>query len=81
MNSIDWLIKELEENKLIKLDKLSTYIFKKNYCTRYELIIYHAKRMYEQEIESASMQNFINSEIKKINNHQNKTKCKQQHRK
>ncbi len=51
MNSIEWLIKELEEQKLIKLDKLSTILFNKNFATRYELIVEKAKEIHKQEQE------------------------------
>ena len=51
--AVEWLIKELEEQKLIKLDKLSTILFNKNFATRYELIIEQAKAMEkEQKIEA-----------------------------
>ena len=48
--AVEWLIKELEEQKLIKLDKLSTILFNKNFATRYELIIEQAKEMEKQQI-------------------------------
>ena len=54
MTSIEWLIKELEEQKLIKLDKLSTILFNKNFATRYELIVHQAKEMHKQEIIHAA---------------------------
>jgi len=49
--AVEWLIKELEEQKLIKLDKLSTILFNKNFATRYELIIEQAKAMEKEHLE------------------------------
>ena len=54
--SVEWLIKELEEQKLIKLDKLSTILFNKNFATRYELIIEQAKEMEKEQIEDAHIE-------------------------
>jgi hypothetical protein len=51
--ALEWLIKELEEQKLIKLDKLSTILFNKNFATRYELIIEEAKAMLYKELKEA----------------------------
>ena len=51
--AVKWLIKELEEQKLIKLDKLSTILFNKNFATRYELIIEQAKQMEKEQIKQA----------------------------
>ena len=48
--AVEWLIKELEEQKLIKLDKLSTILFHKNFATRYELIVNQAKEMEKQQM-------------------------------
>lgn len=48
--AVEWLVKELEEQKLIKLDKLSTILFNKNFATRYELIIEQAKAMEKEQI-------------------------------
>jgi hypothetical protein len=53
MTSIEWLIKELEEQKLIKLDKLSTILFNKNFATTFELLFEQAKKMHKQEIIDA----------------------------
>jgi hypothetical protein len=48
--AVEWLLKELEEQKLIKLDKLSTILFNKNFATRYELIIHQALAMEKEQI-------------------------------
>ena len=48
--AVEWLLKELEEQKLIKLDKLSTILFNKNFATRYELIIQQALAMEKNQI-------------------------------
>jgi len=60
MTSIEWLIKEIEEQKLIKLDKLSTILFNKNFATRYELIVEQAKEMHKQEIINTWYNGYIN---------------------
>jgi len=51
--AVEWLLKELEEQKLIKLDKLSTILFNKNFATRYELIIQQALAMEKEQIMRA----------------------------
>lgn len=51
--AVDWLIKELEEQKLIKIDKLSTIRFFKNYATTYELIVEQARKMEKEQIIEA----------------------------
>jgi hypothetical protein len=64
--AVEWLIKELEEQKLIKLDKLSTILFNKNFATRYELIIEQAKEMEkEQMYKCASFWRGKENEIEK----------------
>ena len=65
MTSIEWFIKELEEQKLIKLDKLSTILFNKNFATRYELIVEEAKQMHKQEIIDAHDCGYIDGGNKK----------------
>ena len=50
--AVEWLLKELEEQKLIKLDKLSTLLFDKNFATRYELIVQQALAMEKEQIQS-----------------------------
>jgi hypothetical protein len=51
--AVEWLLKELEEQKLIKLDKLSTILFNKNFATRYELIIQQALAMEKEQMVEA----------------------------
>jgi hypothetical protein len=51
--AVDWLINELEEQNLIKLDKNKTVLFSKNFATRYELIIHEAKEMEKEQIKDA----------------------------
>ena len=51
--AVEWLLKELEEQKLIKLDKLSTILFNKNFATRYELIVNQALAMENEQIADA----------------------------
>lgn len=51
--AVEWLIKELEKQKLIKLDKLSTILFNKNFATTYELIVEQAKAMEKEQIIDA----------------------------
>jgi hypothetical protein len=53
--AVEWLLKELEEQKLIKLDKLSTILFNKNFATRYELIVHQALEMEKEQIKDAWM--------------------------
>ena len=48
--AVEWLLKELEEQKLIKLDKLSTILFNKNFATRYELIVQQALAMEKEQM-------------------------------
>jgi len=54
--AVEWLINELEEQKLIKIDKMSTILFKKNFATRYELIVHQAKEMEREQIIEAFYQ-------------------------
>ena len=67
MTAVEWLLKELEGQKLIKLDKLSTILFNKNFATRYELIIYQAKAMEKQQIIK-SRENGISEGYRRTNN-------------
>lgn len=53
MTAVEWLINELEEQKLIKLDKMSTILFNKNFATRYEIIVHQAKEMEKEQIINA----------------------------
>ena len=64
--AVEWLIKELEEQKLIKLDKLSTILFNKNFATRYELIIEQAKEIEKQQIINAVKYQCIYTDWQKI---------------
>ena len=43
--AVEWLIEELINQKLVKIDKLSTYYWYKNYATRFELLCEQAKQM------------------------------------
>ena len=65
LTAVEWLLKELEEQKLIKLDKLSTILFNKNFATRYELIINQAKAMEKEQIENAYESGWVNGDLKK----------------
>jgi hypothetical protein len=51
--AIEWLLKQLEEKKMIKLDKHSTFIFIKDFSTTYELIVHQAKAMEREQIVDA----------------------------
>lgn len=51
--AIEWLLDQLEEKKLIKLDKHSTFIFIKDFSTTYELIVHQAKAMEKEQIIAA----------------------------
>jgi len=53
VTAVDWLINELEEQNIIKLDKNKTVLFSKNFATRYELIIHEAKEMEKEQIKDA----------------------------
>jgi hypothetical protein len=53
VTAVDWLINELEEQNLIKLDKNKTVLFSKNFATRYELIIHEAKEMEKEQMFEA----------------------------
>jgi hypothetical protein len=63
VTAVDWLINELEEQNLIKLDKNKTVLFSKNFATRYELIIHEAKEMEKEQMgytkEDVLMAGFI----------------------
>jgi len=52
--AVEWLIKELEDQKLIKIDKLSTILFNKNFATTYELIIEQAKAMEKDQMHKCA---------------------------
>ena len=64
MTAVEWLLKELEEQKLIKLDKLSTILFNKNFATRYELIIEQAKAMEKEQINKACYDGYYKEDEK-----------------
>ena len=48
--AVDWLIQELVNQKLVKIDKLSTYYWYKNFATTFELLCENARRMEKQQI-------------------------------
>ena len=48
--AVDWLIEELVNQKLVKIDKLSTYYWYKNYATHFELLCENARRMEKEQI-------------------------------
>ena len=51
--AVDWLIQELVNQKLVKIDKLSTYYWYKNYATTFELLCENARRMEKEQITNA----------------------------
>jgi len=53
VTAVEWLLNQLEEKKLIKLDKHSTFIFIKDFSTTYELIVHQAKAMEKEQIVDA----------------------------
>ena len=51
--AVEWLIEELVNQKLVKIDKLSTYYWYKNYATTFELLCENARRMEKEQIIDA----------------------------
>jgi hypothetical protein len=51
--AVKWLIEELVNQKLVKVDKLSTYYWYKNYATTFELLCENAIRMEKEQIIEA----------------------------
>lgn len=52
--AVEWLIEELVNQKLVKIDKLSTYYWYKNYATTFELLCENARRMEKEQIMLAN---------------------------
>jgi hypothetical protein len=48
--AVEWLLDQLDERKLITLDKHSTIIFHKDFSTPYDLIVHQAKAMEKEQI-------------------------------
>ena len=51
--AVEWLIEELVNQKLVKVDNLSTYYSYKNYATTFELLCENARRMEKEQITNA----------------------------
>lgn len=51
--AVEWLLDQLEQRKLIALDKHSTIIFHKDFSTPYDLIIHQAKEIEREQIIEA----------------------------
>lgn len=51
--AVQWLIEELVNQKLVKIDKLSTYYWYKSYATTFELLCENARRMEKEQIMDA----------------------------
>ena len=51
--AVEWLLDQLEQRKLIALDKHSTIIFHRDFSTPYDLIVHQAKAMEKEQIIDA----------------------------